>query len=103
MVHRFVEQEVERVKVLFDQKEGRLRSERDAAQQQLQEIKADRDVLEEQVGRSAQHATIASVVDSLLYTLLFTMLTDCLLVASDNDGAQQLSRVRQCQNGLSSV
>jgi leucine-rich repeat/coiled-coil domain-containing protein 1 len=37
---RFVEQEVERVKVLFDQKEGRLRSERDAAQRQLQHLQA---------------------------------------------------------------
>lgn len=47
---RFVEQEVERVKVLFDQKEARLRSERDAARQQLEALRSDRDALEEQVG-----------------------------------------------------
>jgi hypothetical protein len=46
---RFVEQEVERVKVLFDQKEARLRSERDTAWQQLAELRADRDSLDEQV------------------------------------------------------
>jgi multidrug resistance efflux pump len=44
-----VEEEVERVKVLFDQKEARLRSERDAARQQLAELRNDRDSLEEQV------------------------------------------------------
>jgi uncharacterized coiled-coil DUF342 family protein len=47
---RFVEQEVERVKVLFDQKEARLRSERDTARQQLDELRSDRDSLDEQVG-----------------------------------------------------
>lgn len=46
---RFVETEVERVKVLFEQKEGRLRSERDAALQELQDIKADRVNVTEQV------------------------------------------------------
>jgi multidrug resistance efflux pump len=46
---RFVEQEVERVKVLFDQKEARLRSERDTARQQLAELRGDRDSLEDQV------------------------------------------------------
>lgn len=49
MWFRFVEQEVERVKVLFEQKEGRLRSERDAAQRQLQEVTASKSDLEEQV------------------------------------------------------
>jgi cell division protein FtsB len=46
---RFVEQEVERVKVLFEQKEGRLRSERDAAQRQLQKLQAQQDEWEAQV------------------------------------------------------
>lgn len=46
---RFVEQEVERVKVLFDQKEGRLRSERDAAQRQLQHLQAQQEDWEAQV------------------------------------------------------
>jgi hypothetical protein len=46
---RFVEQEVERVKVLFDQKEGRLRSERDAAQRQLQHLQAAQEDWEAQV------------------------------------------------------
>lgn len=51
MMCRFVEQEVERVKVMFDQKEARLRSERDSARQQLEELRSDRDSLEEQVRR----------------------------------------------------
>lgn len=47
---RFVEQEVERVKVLFDQKEGRLRSERDAAQRQLERLQAQQEDREAKVG-----------------------------------------------------
>lgn len=46
---RFVEQEVERIKVLFEQKEGRLRSERDAAQRQLQKLQAQQEEWEAQV------------------------------------------------------
>jgi leucine-rich repeat/coiled-coil domain-containing protein 1 len=46
---RYVETEVARVKELFDQKEGRLRGERDAAQRQLAEASAHLDELQEQV------------------------------------------------------
>lgn len=46
----FVEQEVSRVKVMFEAKEGRLRSERDAARRQLEATEAARDALEAQVG-----------------------------------------------------
>lgn len=46
---RFVEQEVERVKVMFEQKEGRLRSERDAAERKLQQLQARQDDWEAQV------------------------------------------------------
>ena len=49
MRYRFVEQEVERVKVLFDQKEGRLRSERDAAQRQVKQFQAQQEDWEAQV------------------------------------------------------
>lgn len=49
VLRRFVEQEVERVKVLFDQKEARLRSERDAAQRQLHHLQAEQADIEAQV------------------------------------------------------
>lgn len=48
--YSFVEQEVSRVKVMFEAKEGRLRSERDAARRQLEATEAARDALEAQVG-----------------------------------------------------
>jgi hypothetical protein len=59
---RFVEQEVERVKVLFDQKEGRLRSERDAAQRQLKHLQAQQEDLEAQVCGGAVGPPLTAVV-----------------------------------------
>jgi hypothetical protein len=53
-----VEEEVSRVKVMFESKEARLRSERDAARRQLEATEALRSALDAQVGRHQRQAAL---------------------------------------------
>lgn len=71
---RFVEQEVDRVKQLFERKESRLRSERDEAAQQAEAAAAATAHLEAKVGRqhrNAEHQTCCSLVTNLPQHLAF--------------------------------